>query len=597
MIFQIELLIFLFPSILVFQILRIAGSPSKPFELFLGRIFGKLRSLEQITLNYCGIPAIGYASFWPGHKIRTIDLSYNQIDIIKEGDFKGLSNLTDLDLSSNRISDPPSAPFNHLKGLERLSLANNQLTKLVPRMFFQLQRLESLNLSGNPLTDIHPDDIKDVVGLKQLFLGDCRLSRIHSLIFTRLSSLELLDLSNNQFQVLSQNEFKSLAKLRILKLSGNQLLNLQDYTFNGLSLQRLLLDHNQIRTLGSCVFCNSSIRIVNLSENHLTFIDSGVFTPLADSVQILNLSNNSQLTDSITAIENAIKPLRKLARLYLASTGIDERLHPEIFQNSGETLRILDVSNNRFINLSHLLFNDLKKIEILDLSNNRMQGMNLQMIRVFRSLVNLKYLNLEGPNWSCYRCHIIDLRDWLITRPSAYESVCRKGSGSCVRCSVPSDLYGQHVSEVDEFSLEWCPDPTIKLRLSTSEPRVGMVLALIIIVTLVVVIIIVIFMYKHRGGSYYTHEDDRLDAKTIFTIQQTAAATQTPPDLSTTTTTSSPSKTITNSQDSCDSSTSEQSAQLPSLPLVPPPPPPPPPLLQSAAKYKPSEETKPKMRY
>lgn len=457
-------------------------------------------------------------------------------------------------------------------------------------MFYQLQQLELLNLSNNPLVEIHPDDIRDVVQLKQLYLTSCRLSRIHSLIYARLNALELLDLTNNRFDSLVQYEFKRLSKLKVLKLTSNRLITLQDYTFYGLDLVRLLLDQNNLQSIGLCAFCNSSIRILNLSKNHLFTIDANLLSPLTTSLQILYLSNNTKFQDPSTAIENAVKPLSRLVRLYLSAVNLEDRFNHESFYRSRETLKIVDLSNNRFINISELLLSPLKSLEVLDLSNNLMQGMSKQLVETLKSLKSLKFIDLQGPNWLCYRCHIIFLRNWLITSPYAYENACKKGTEKCVRCSSPIDLYQLHVKDLNEFQMEWCPDPTIRLRLATSEPRVGLILALIIIITLIVVIIIVIILYKQRGGSYYTHEDDRLDPKTISSIQRAAAATEASTPITSTET--SPDNSLSQHVDSIASE--QQSPNLPSLPLMPPPPPPPPPPLPQVDGV---FETQPKMRY
>ena len=80
---------------------------------------------------------------------------------------------------------------------------------------------------------------------------------------------------------------------------------------------------------------------------------------------------------------------------------------------------------------------------------------------------------------------------------------------------------------------EWCADPTVQLRMSTTEPNVGLVLALLIIISLVIVIIAVIILYRKQGATYYTHEDElRFDDKTVFSVsdavQRFANATQSP---------------------------------------------------------------------
>lgn len=167
------------------------GSAAKPLNLTLGRIFQNFDLLEEVSITFSQIPAIGDSSFWPGKKIRSLDLSHNQISLIREEDFNGLPVLSSLTLSDNALSVTPSAVFRKLSSLKRLSLARNKLTRLVPRMFYKLEKLEHLDLSENALNELLAEDLKDSRGLKSLLLAGCGLQRIHSLVYQTLPNLQV----------------------------------------------------------------------------------------------------------------------------------------------------------------------------------------------------------------------------------------------------------------------------------------------------------------------------------------------------------------------------------------------------------------------
>lgn len=173
------------------KVLIVMGSAANPLHLTLGRIFQDFDLLEEVSITYSSIPAIGDSSFWPGKKLRSLDLSHNHISVIREEDFNGLSVLSILNLSDNMLSVTPSAVFRKLVNLTRLSLARNKLTSLVPRMFFKLEKLEHLDLSENTLEDLQAEDIKDTKGLKSLLLAGCGLQRIHSLVYQTLPNLQV----------------------------------------------------------------------------------------------------------------------------------------------------------------------------------------------------------------------------------------------------------------------------------------------------------------------------------------------------------------------------------------------------------------------
>lgn len=176
------------------QVLIITGSLQKPNDLAIGRIFLEFELLEEIIIRHSQVPLIGDSTFWPGKKIRLIDLSYNRIEVLKESDFNGLTDLSVLNLSNNLISTIPSAVFHQLPNLTKLSLAQNKIGSLVPRLFYKLSKLERLELSGNPLEVIEPDDVKELKSLKVLQASKCGLKKIHSLVYENLKELEVIGL-------------------------------------------------------------------------------------------------------------------------------------------------------------------------------------------------------------------------------------------------------------------------------------------------------------------------------------------------------------------------------------------------------------------
>lgn len=115
------------------HVLVVTAPTESPNNITIGRIFLKFNNLEEVRIKYSGVPAIGDSSFWPGRRLKILDLSHNAISFLRESDFNGLKNLQELDLSNNEIFATPSAPFRHLINLKKLNLARNKLLNLVPR--------------------------------------------------------------------------------------------------------------------------------------------------------------------------------------------------------------------------------------------------------------------------------------------------------------------------------------------------------------------------------------------------------------------------------------------------------------------------------
>lgn len=111
--------------------------------------------------------------------ISTWDLAGSGIEVLRQGDFSGLSNLTSLDLSGNALTTLPSGVFAGLSSLQSLDLGGNDLATLPAQVFAGLPNLESLRLSGNALT---------------LDLSGNNLTMLPEPVFSGLSSLQSLNL-------------------------------------------------------------------------------------------------------------------------------------------------------------------------------------------------------------------------------------------------------------------------------------------------------------------------------------------------------------------------------------------------------------------
>ena len=336
-----------------------------------------------------------------------------------------------------------------------------------------------------------------------------------------ISLSQELDLRDNLLSSLNPEEFKHLFKLKVLLLDGNQLTSIFDHTFYGHSLQSLGLSRNRIKVLSSCSFCNSSIRRLDLSRNIIESIDAALFKPLETSLMTLNVEENVHLTNPSRSVYNILRPLSQLKVLSLSFMNLDDSLPEAIFVTQGKSLRSLDLKGNNIVNMSVKWFDPLESLEELDISSNKMILLTDAFLKKLDDMKSLKAIYMNDNPWSCYRCHIIPLLDWFSNNPPPYDSVCKQNSKFCVTCSSPPDLEGRRLDSINEHQIEWCTDPTVQYRMATSEPKVGLVLAILIILVIIAIIVSIIVMYRRKqGASYYTHEDDRGDRRSIFTIEK-----------------------------------------------------------------------------
>ncbi|GIY16132.1 hypothetical protein CDAR_486861 [Caerostris darwini] len=459
------------------QVLIITAPPNHYNELTIGRIFLDFHELEEVRITYSKLPAIGDSSFWPGKKLKILDLSHNNITFIRDKDFFGLQNLKILDLSYNGIAASPSAPFRLLPNLRTLSLAKNKLRTLVPRFFYMLAKLEKLDLSGNPLRDIDPENLKDVRPLKRFHLAKCQLVRLHSLIYQQLPSLEELDLRDNLFTYFSPEEFRHLKRLKYLHLDGNNLTSIVENTFDGHSLRHLGLSRNRIFKFSKCAFCNLSIQQLDISYNQIVSLPFDVLTPIAHSLESLDLSFN--LIDS-DDLELALSPAYKLKRLSLSGMKLNHTFHP------------------------------LRQIEEIDLSHNEFEYLDTEFLEQVKNMTSLSVLHLHSNPWSCQRCSVLPLLKWARQSP-LYSSTCdmKYESSTCMRCATPLALEGRTLHSLRRVDLEPCASLIPQSRVLVASSNIAIIATISVVILILIGIVISVIIYRQQSAVYYTHEGER----------------------------------------------------------------------------------------
>ncbi|XP_073529436.1 leucine-rich repeat neuronal protein 4 [Phyllobates terribilis] len=158
-----------------------------------------------------------------------LNLSFNNITVIRDQDVVFLPKLRILSLSHNRIKEI-HWKIHVLAGLESLDLSNNQLS-VVPKCL-TLKNLTRLSLAGNPILLIHPFAFSSFPNLVWLNLSMTMIGRDSSeeiggsafaLNETEaqedlLKSLNYLDLSGTYIRRVNYSWIKDLSKLRELHI-------------------------------------------------------------------------------------------------------------------------------------------------------------------------------------------------------------------------------------------------------------------------------------------------------------------------------------------------------------------------------------------
>ncbi|XP_067101057.1 leucine-rich repeat-containing protein 4B isoform X1 [Osmerus mordax] len=110
--------------------------------------FEGLVNLRFLNLGMCGLKDI--PNLTPLVRLEELELSGNQLGIVRPGSFQGLVSLRKLWLMHSRVTVIERNAFDDLKNLEELNLSHNSLHSLPHDLFTPLHVLERVHLNHNP---------------------------------------------------------------------------------------------------------------------------------------------------------------------------------------------------------------------------------------------------------------------------------------------------------------------------------------------------------------------------------------------------------------------------------------------------------------
>ncbi|KAM6992282.1 toll-like receptor 5 [Tautogolabrus adspersus] len=327
-----------------------------------------LEELQELDLGKQFVPlVIRNNSFIEQRHLRKLELGFNLGLRLEPLAFAGLSGLKDLHLyyCSLKESILEGNFLEPLSSLETLDLFGNQIKRLKPSMIFaNMKNLKVLNLKLNQIDQICESDLFAFRGkhLNDLNLNSVHLKAMSSKGFDwqkcgnpfREVSFKILDLSHNGFSISKTKQFFRAiegTKISHLKLSGPM--------GRGLSFNNLPdPDRNTFKGL-----TNSSIHILDMSENRIFALQQGVFSPLKE-VAIIDVSQNKV-----------------------------NQIHKNAFEGLQGHLTMLNLSHNLLGEIYSHTFSSLTNLQVLDLSYNHIGALGYDS---FGGLPNLKTLLLTG---------------------------------------------------------------------------------------------------------------------------------------------------------------------------------------------------------
>lgn len=158
-----------------------------------------LPKLKSVNLDYNRIGMLKRRSFVSNDQLRIVRLSNNKIESIERSTFWMLENLTFVDLSNNEIRELPEDVFNMEGNWISVDLSFNHLHNID-----LVTRINSLNLSCNRIHFVDPFLLQQMPMLETLDLSNNHIQSWPSMYSERL---HILYLHNNNINFLGDDSF------------------------------------------------------------------------------------------------------------------------------------------------------------------------------------------------------------------------------------------------------------------------------------------------------------------------------------------------------------------------------------------------------
>ena len=160
-------------------------------EVYFGSVTVQMIWLAHLNLSFTNLTSVPANLKFPN--LYILDISFNNLTVLKTGVFNLLANLKVLNLTNNlKLSYIEKRAFLGLEKLEFLDLSNSILGRLASRVFQPLQMLQVLNLSNSYLDVMQKDSFH---GLKNLLYLDIRQNDIktfHRDLFKDLTEIKTM---------------------------------------------------------------------------------------------------------------------------------------------------------------------------------------------------------------------------------------------------------------------------------------------------------------------------------------------------------------------------------------------------------------------
>ncbi|XP_046988101.1 chaoptin-like [Schistocerca americana] len=347
--------------------------------------------IESLRLMSNRIQYVAPRAFaWMKDTLRSLDLSYNQLDEVPFEALQLLSGLDWLNLHSNQIAslDGPGSDWVRVcENLTNLFLGENELAELPVKYAANGINGNGINGGGggavsslrdcNKLTWLNVDSnrLRALEGgalppsLQTLSASHNLLSAFPAAAVDALPALSWLYLRDNYIADLPAVALRPRRhRLEQLDLGDNGIHAIPETLFNGsLQVRDLHLDYNYLTGLPAQVFRGTNAVRIYLSMNRLRSrnVDPRAFVGVGHTLEALDLEHNQ-----LDEVPRALSQLKRLKYLYLPSNNVSD-VADDAFDSFCSTLRVLSLEDNQLTRIPSSALQNCLHLLHLNVGYNR----------------------------------------------------------------------------------------------------------------------------------------------------------------------------------------------------------------------------------
>ncbi|CAI9268316.1 unnamed protein product [Lactuca saligna] len=285
-----------------------------------------------------------------------------------------LNHLTVLSLNDCYFSGRIPRSFSNMTQLTYLGLGENHFTGSVPSLA-SLLKLDLLELNGNRFEKGRfPNWLGKLTKLSELYLSDMNINGEIPLFLSNLTKLSEVGMPRNSLTGGIPSWLFNLTQLTFLNLQMNQLQGPIPNTFSNFkSLEYLHLGGNNFsgRVELDMFLGLNKLQVLFLGYNRISLVTTNNYTNTTlPEFEWLELSScNLKEFPAFLRFQN------KLTALHLDSNNIDGLVPVWIWNNSRETLELINLSGNSITGFDqHPHFLPLTNLQVFFIENNQLRG-------------------------------------------------------------------------------------------------------------------------------------------------------------------------------------------------------------------------------